>query len=279
MPPRIAALCLLAHVACAGDPGRPASPWMPGASSDGSSASTFAPLDDGGASDDEDASADDSSTASVDDDGAASSSGAGEAGSDSGGVETTSGAGTTGDQPGSVWAGLEQDGSQIPRAGLANPTLEATLGEAVEPYGDVVDVDGEAWVQGTLSWFGGPDDTGVGPDETGAITGEILRELNDPLDPSPEVLAANLDDYYYVAMRWSYSPNGPSFWADARLVVRNPQSGAAIVVRPVDWGPNTSTGRIIDLSPQSLVDLGLQTDDDVQVAFAVPGTPLGPVPP
>jgi len=88
-------------------------------------------------------------------------------------------------------------------------------------------------------------------------------------------LAARPADFYYCAMRWAYSPNGPTFWRSARILVRNPTTGVTIVVRPADWGPNTSTRRVIDLSPQSLVDLGLTTDDQVQVAFAAPGTPLG----
>jgi rare lipoprotein A (peptidoglycan hydrolase) len=78
-----------------------------------------------------------------------------------------------------------------------------------------------------------------------------------------------------VAMRWNYSPNGRTWWASAHLVVMNPTTGVSVVVRPVDWGPNTSTGRIIDLSPQALADLGVDTDATLLVAFAHPETPLG----
>jgi len=113
--------------------------------------------------------------------------------------------------------------------------------------------------------------------ETGAITGELLRALNDPLDPSAATLRARPEDYYYVAMRFAYSPNGRGFWRDARLLIVSPRTGAKVVVRPVDWGPHTRTGRVLDLSPQSLRDLGLTTDDEALVAFAAPGTPLGPV--
>jgi len=178
---------------------------------------------------------------------------------------------------GSINAGLSQGGSEIPRAGLTNETLRGVVGFSTEPRGDVVSVDGEAWVRGRLSWFGGPDDRGVSSTETGAITFERLRSLNDPTRPSSATLSSRPEDYYFVAMRWNYSPNGRTFWRDARLVVKNPDSGAAVVVRPVDWGPHTRTNRIIDLSPQSLVDLSVATDDDVLVAFAPAGTPLGPV--
>ena len=159
------------------------------------------------------------------------------------------------------YAGLTQSGSEIPRAGLYNGTLRSALGVSTEPYGDVVTDDGRSYVRGKVSWFGGPSDTGVSSTETGAITGERLRSLTG----------------YFVAMRWNYSPNGRTFWRDARILVRNPSTGASVVVRPVDWGPHTRTQRIIDLSPEALSALGLDTDDEALVAFAAPGTPTGPV--
>ncbi|MBX3249913.1 MAG: N-acetylmuramoyl-L-alanine amidase [Myxococcales bacterium] len=183
-----------------------------------------------------------------------------------------------GPSTGLPYAGLTLSGSEIPRAGIANRTLENTLGVAVEPLGTLDSYEGSRFVRGRVSWFGSPRDTsGVTATETGAITGEVLRSLNDPLNPDAATLRSRPEDYYYVAMRWAYSPNGRAFWRDARLVVVNPRTGSAVVVRPVDWGPHTRTGRILDLSPQSLTDLGLRTDDDALVAFAPPGTPLGPV--
>ena len=116
-----------------------------------------------------------------------------------------------------VYAGLELDGFQVPREGLENPTLETTLGIAVEPYGEVVTAGGLEWVEGGISWFGGPEDSGVSATETGTLTGEVLRELNDPLDPTAEQLAANPSAYYYCAMRWSYWPNGKYVWKDQRI--------------------------------------------------------------
>lgn len=170
-------------------------------------------------------------------------------------------------------AGLAQEGSEIPRRGLRNDTG----GVGTEPEGVVVNVDGQEWVRGTISQFGGPRDTGVSPTETGAITGERLRSLNDPLDASRSVIESRPEDFYYAAMRYSYSPGDRSFWRDARLLIRNPATGDQVVVRPVDWGPHTRTRRIIDVAPQTERDLGASTDDEVDVAFARPGTPLGPV--
>jgi hypothetical protein len=173
--------------------------------------------------------------------------------------------------------GISRGRVAIPRRGLANPTLRRALGVAVEPDGELVTYMGSSYVAGRVSWFGGPRDTGVTASETGAITGERLRSLNTPMSPSSGDLASRPEDFYYVAMRWDYSEGGRSFWRDTRLLVVNPDSGTAVVVRPVDWGPNTSTRRILDLSPQALRDLGLTTDDRALVAFAAAGTPLGRV--
>lgn len=51
------------------------------------------------------------------------------------------------------------------------------------------------------------------------------------------------------------------------------------LLEQVVLGPHTDTGRILDLSPQVLRDLGLQTDETALVAFAAAGTPLGVVRP
>lgn len=176
-----------------------------------------------------------------------------------------------------LYGGLDLQGSSIPRKGLPNPTLRATIGLTTEPYGDVVVASGRSLVDGTVSWFGGPSDTGDSAVGTGTITQERVSELNDPVNPTEAILAARPEDYYFAAMRFAYRPNGVAFWAAARLLVVNPRTGAAIVVRPVDWGPHTFTRRLIDLSPQSLVDLGLVTDQHALVSFATPGAPLGRV--
>ena len=177
----------------------------------------------------------------------------------------------------SVHAGIDLDGSWIPHTGIVNGTLRRTLGIGTEPYGSVVTLDDRELIEGRISWFGGPNDHGVGPSERCAISGEVARRLNSPVSASSDTIASRPGDFYYAAMRVDYSPNGRSWWAGARLLVVNPATGAAIVVRPADWGPHTRTHRIIDLSPQSLRDLDLDTDDEVWVAFALPDTPLGPV--
>ncbi|NOY93553.1 MAG: hypothetical protein GXP55_20405 [Deltaproteobacteria bacterium] len=174
------------------------------------------------------------------------------------------------------YAGLSQGGSEIPRAGLSNSTLRSTLGVSVEPLGEVVMAHGDPWVRGRISWFGSPDDTSLRWSDTGAITGERMRSMNSPVDASRATIDSRPQDYYYAAMRWDYHPGGRSFWRDARILLENPLTGERVVVRPIDWGPHTRTGRVIDLSPQTLTDLGVRTDDELLISFATPGTPLGP---
>lgn len=189
---------------------------------------------------------------------------------------------TTPSAPAGGWQaihrGLTLDGAQIPRAGLRNDTLRRALGVAVEPYGETVTYGGRSFVRGKVSWFGGRNDTGVTATETGAITGEVLRSLDGgAAGPSAADRARRPENYYYCAMRFDYSPQGRTWWKNARLLVVSPSTGKAVVVRCVDWGPHTRTGRVIDLSPQVMRDLGLRTDDVALVSFAAPGTPLGPV--
>lgn len=156
----------------------------------------------------------------------------------------------------SFYAGLNLSGSQIPYQGLNNSKLKDTLGMLQEPLGEIVQFAGVDFVKGKVSSFGGSSAEGVSPTETASLTGEILRELS--------------EEDFYCAMRWSFEPNGVSFWKNRRLLVINPLNQKAIIVRAIDWGPNTSTGRILDLSPKALKTLEVETDDEVICAFAKP---------
>lgn len=174
-----------------------------------------------------------------------------------------------------IHAGITDGEVSIPREGLSNGTLRGVFGIATEPHGDVVTYMDNQYVSGLVSWFGGPNDSGVSSSETGSISGERLRSLNTPLAPTTTDLLERPEDFYYAAMRFDYGPAGIGYWREARLLVVNPRTGDAIVVRPVDWGPNPRTDRIIDLSPQAMADLGIVTDDEVLVAFGRSETPLG----
>jgi hypothetical protein len=172
----------------------------------------------------------------------------------------------------------------VPRTGLANPYLPGSAD--IETLGTVTTMDGLSYVGGRVSWFGGPHDTGVTTTETGAVSGERLRALNDPDPADAATVASRPEDFYFLAMRWRYSPasldlgdvgRDLAWWRAQRLVIVSAATGAAVVVRPVDWGPHPDTGRVADVSHETLRALASTTDDDVLVAFVDPSTPLGPI--
>lgn len=123
---------------------------------------------------------------------------------------------------------------------------------------------------GKCSWFGGANDTGVGINE-----GLALCTLRQALGPYAHLFIQPLNrrlglarqlspTALYCAMRWDYEVTTPSELATA--VVRVSFNGCPFVeVKPIDWGPNVDTGRIIDLSPRAMQLLGCKTDDEVDV--------------
>jgi hypothetical protein len=50
-------------------------------------------------------------------------------------------------------------------------------------------------------------------------------------------------------------------------LVRSVETGRALTAFPADWGPHENTGRVADLSPGLMLDLDLDTDDEVIVIF------------
>lgn len=125
---------------------------------------------------------------------------------------------------------------------------------------------------GKISYFAGAGTS----DATGqmALTGE---QGTNPTDP------------WYCAMRWPYvNPDGSSisgvdvtkakgWWVNRHILVTSPKTGKSVVLRAADWGPNISTGRVIDVSKTAITALGISTDDEVKIAFAQADAPLGPV--
>src|SRR5215831_8066367 len=130
-------------------------------------------------------------------------------------------------------------------------------------------------VCGKVSWFGGPNDTGVASDEGLAFLYEVsdAPELFLPTQPPGTTgLARRLNpDRYYIAMRWDYDDYPKSMLAsgDYMARVRALKTGKEFFARPADWGPHSDTGRVADLSPGLLDDLGIETDDQVEVEFPI----------
>lgn len=131
---------------------------------------------------------------------------------------------------------------------------------------------------GTCSWFGGPDDTGVSPSEGLAFIYELDEApfLFLPKQPSgTSGLARRLDpDVFYVACRWDYDVTPKTMLRDSgqMALVTAKRTGIARLAYPADWGPHEEqTGRAADLSPGLLENLGLNTDDLVDVVYPYKG--------
>jgi hypothetical protein len=75
---------------------------------------------------------------------------------------------------------------------------------------------------------------------------------------------------HYIACRWNYDVTPKDMLADGIALVRVPATGQEMAAFCADWGPNEATGRVADLSPGLLADLGLETDDDVEIIFPHP---------
>jgi hypothetical protein len=164
------------------------------------------------------------------------------------------------------YGGLDLEGFSIPRKGLSNRTLQRVQGIGIEPLGEVVRYLDRDFVQGKVSWFGGPQDRTMAADDAVGLTLEPARSLS--------------ADDYYAAMRWDYRGR-KAFWVNRHLLVVNPANNRAVIVRAIDWGPNIMTGRILDLSPRTLDYLGAQTDAELVCAFATTHNDtrqVGPVP-
>jgi hypothetical protein len=126
-------------------------------------------------------------------------------------------------------------------------------------------------VIGKCSAFGGPDDTGVDADEGLAFISDVMQAPHLFLPYQPEGttgLARRLNPFmHYIACRWNYDEISKEDLLNEVVVVRAVRTGFVLEAFPADWGPNENTGRVADLSPGLMNDLGLETDDEVEVTF------------
>lgn len=154
----------------------------------------------------------------------------------------------------------------------STPTAAAPVAAAAAA-GGTLDASLLPAQRGKLGVFGGPKDRGIKPDDKlGLPTGkhfsfERVRSLN--------------PKGFYCAMRWDYhvlgksNEEGKRWWANKKLLVTNPTSGVAVVVRAVDYGPPESTGLAIAVSPGAAEALGLAVGDEVEISFADPRLQTG----
>ncbi|HXG64559.1 MAG TPA: hypothetical protein VNO70_05600 [Blastocatellia bacterium] len=147
--------------------------------------------------------------------------------------------------------------------------------EAAPPENATLDGVSLPATSGKVAIFGGPKDRGIKPDDK-------LKLPTGPYFVYERVRSLNPKSFY-CAMRWSYSiahkspEEAKRWWANKKLLITNPKNGNAVVARAVDHGPHENTGLDIGLSPGAAEALGVETGDEVAIAFANQKAPLGPV--
>ena len=131
--------------------------------------------------------------------------------------------------------------------------------------------DGLFYAKGKCSYFGGPDDMGVSSSEGLAFIYNVddAPQLFLPSQPQGSTgLARRLNPYvHYVACRWDYAVTPKNTLTENIAMVRASKTGISLRAFPADWGPNQNTGRVADLSPSLMLDLGIETDDEVEVIY------------
>jgi N-acetylmuramoyl-L-alanine amidase len=141
--------------------------------------------------------------------------------------------------------------------------------------GEIIPSEGEFRADGKMSYFGGPGDMGVSPDEGLALIQSIedAPQLFLPFQPEgTSGLARRLNPcVHYIACRWDYDVTPKSTLVNNVALVTAKKTGVSLMAFPADWGPHEDTGRVADLSPALMINLGISTDDEVTVVF--PHTP------
>jgi len=143
-------------------------------------------------------------------------------------------------------------------------------GSVSPPLSDISD-DAVFYARGKCSYFGGPDDTGVSANEGLAFIYKVddAPQLFLPYQPDgTSGLARRLNPFvHYVACRWDYSETPKTTLTENLALVRATKTGIALKAFCADWGPHQDTGRVADLSPSLMDDLGIDTDDEVEVIY------------
>ena len=129
--------------------------------------------------------------------------------------------------------------------------------------------------EGKASFFGGPNDEGVDADEGLAFIDDVSDAPYLFLPDQPQGttgLARRLNPFtHYLACRWDYDVTSRAMLLKNMALVTAKKTGISLTGFPADWGPHEDTGRIADLSPSLLTDLGIETDDEVVVIFPYEG--------
>ena len=172
--------------------------------------------------------------------------------------------------------------------------------------------------EGTCSWFGGKNDTGIDVTHRKKFYEEHVDEYT-PADFTYEEFYKNkkvrekfdkwmkerpkstwegtgldcgyareldTENDYFCAMRWhdketerynnDSKPGSKYWWREQKIKVTNTVNNISVIVAPVDWGPNVTTGRVIDLSHRAMEEINATTDvTRVEMCLVDSDTPLG----
>lgn len=161
---------------------------------------------------------------------------------------------------------------------ICEAIASALSGEAVglPPRPDWPPIEAQQMVlKGRVSWFGGPEDSGVSPEEGLAFIYNYedapdLFLLEQP--PGTSGLARRLNpETSFLAVRWDYDRYPKEMLASCSYValVRAVKNGRFAIAFPADWGPHDSTGRVADISKSLMRTLDLETDDEVVIIYPV----------
>lgn len=130
-------------------------------------------------------------------------------------------------------------------------------------------------ITGPVSTFGGPNDTGVSPSEGLALFSkdDLWKPISVGLflptqPPGTTGVARRLNPKaLYIAMRWDYKEL-PVDKLRGMTVTVSANGKSVPGVRPVDWGPNIGTARVMDISPGLAKVLNLATDGEATVTYS-----------
>jgi hypothetical protein len=86
--------------------------------------------------------------------------------------------------------------------------------------------------------------------------------------PNTSGLARRLNPYvHFIACRWDYDVYSKEQLLKELAVIRAVKTQVVLTAFPADWGPHSDTDRICDISQGLMFDLGIETDDEVEVLF------------
>lgn len=135
----------------------------------------------------------------------------------------------------------------------------------------------ETRITGKMSIFGGPGDSASGPNRDLAfVTSSEIPDL-DPrltiyfLSSQPDGTSGTLrrlnPSSFYICCRWNYAEHSADELRNMLVSVRDPRSGRSAMAKPIDWGPEISSGKVAKISPGLAEYLDLSDDDVIEVTI------------